>query len=137
MISDMDFYNSFYTFTTKTTAYIRYILIMIHNYLDKNHEINRNPSQVNIEHIMPKNSDQWEIDAKTRDAYLWRLGNLALLDDKLNKKASNQPFEDKKKLYAKSLIHPNQELANYSRWTSQEIENRQKKLAEIALKIWC
>lgn len=47
MISDMDFYNSFYTFTTKTTAYIRYILIMIHNYLDKNHEINRNPSQVN------------------------------------------------------------------------------------------
>lgn len=139
MISDEDFYNSFCTYDKKTAKYIRYILLSIHNYLDTNHEINRDPQQVNIEHIMPKTirSSSWPgIDKETHEKYLWRLGNLALLDDKLNKKSSNHSFKDKKEIYKKSLIKPNQELANYNEWSPKQIEERQKKLANIALKIW-
>lgn len=135
-ISDEEFQNSFCTFSTKTQPYIRYILLSIHNYLDTNHEINRDPQKVNIEHIMPKSNAWPNIDDDTHDKYLWRLGNLALLDDKLNKKASDRAFKDKKRIYKKSLIKPNQNLLKYDKWTPTQIESRQKELADIALKIW-
>lgn len=137
MISDEEFYNSFCTFKTKTQQYVRYILLTIHEYHDKNHEINRNFSNVNIEHIMPKTlSKAWKIDKNIHEKYLWRLGNLALLDENLNKKISNQSFEEKKKRYKDSIIYPNQELTTYTQWTALEIEDRQKKLAKLALEIW-
>ena len=139
MISDEDFYNSFCTYDKKTPQYIRYILLSIHNYLETNHEITRDPQLVNIEHIMPKtiNKKSWpDIDTETHEKYLNRLGNLVLLDDALNKKISNKPFAYKKNLYKKSLIKPNQDLQKYDEWTPKQIEERQKELAEIALKIW-
>jgi uncharacterized protein with ParB-like and HNH nuclease domain len=139
MISDEDFKNSFCTFATKTQPYIRYTLLSIHEYLNTNHEINRNPQQVNIEHIMPKTiTDAWPgINNETHEKYLWRLGNLALLDDKLNKKASNQSFKDKQKIYKDSMIKPNEDLATkYTEWGPKQIEDRQKELAKIALQIW-
>lgn len=102
-----------------------------------NHEINRNFNNVNIEHIMPKTlSKVWKIDKKIHEKYLWRLGNLALLDENLNKKISNQSFEEKKKRYKDSIIYPNQELTTYTKWTALEIEDRQKKLAKLALEVW-
>ena len=139
MISDKDFYNSFCTFSKKTQPYIRYILLSIHGFLDSNHEINRNSQQVNIEHIMPKRISKkaWpDINPAIHDKYLWRLGNLILLDDGINKKISNKSFKDKKIEYQKSLIKPNSELVKYDEWTPKQIEDRQKELADIALKIW-
>ena len=95
MISDEEFYNSFCTFKPKTKQYVRYILLTIHEYHDKNREINRNFNNVNIEHIMPNTlSKAWKIDKNIHEKYLWRLGNLALLDENLNKKISNQSFEE-------------------------------------------
>lgn len=137
MISDEEFYNSFCTFKPKTKQYIRYILLTIHEYHDKNHEINRNFNKVNIEHIMPNTlSKAWKTDKNIHEKYLWRLGNLALLDENLNKKISNQSFKEKKKRYKNSMIYPNQELTTYTKWTALEIEDRQKKLAKLALEIW-
>lgn len=137
MIADEDFENLFVTFSTKTTQYIRYILLKVHDHLNSNHELNRNPSDVNIEHIMPQTlSPAWNIDSKIHERYVQRLGNLALLDEKLNKKASNAPFVDKKEYYKKSLIKPNQNLLQYNQWTPAEIEDRQKNLAKLALEIW-
>lgn len=139
MIPDKDFYNSFCTFSKKTQPYIRYILLSIHSFLDSNHEINRNSQQVNIEHIMPKHISKkaWpDINPAIHDKYLWRLGNLILLDDSINKKISNKSFKDKKTEYRKSLIKPNSELLKYDEWAPKQIENRQRELADIALKIW-
>ncbi|WP_296902771.1 DUF262 domain-containing protein, partial [uncultured Megasphaera sp.] len=137
MISDEDFYNNFRTFKTKTQQYVRYILLTIHETHDKNHEINRNFNNVNIEHIMPKTlTPAWKTDKAIHEKYLWRLGNMALLDETLNKKISNQPFEEKKKRYHESQIFPNTELTKYAKWTAKEIEDRQKYLADLALQIW-
>lgn len=137
MISDEDFYNNFRTFKTKTQQYVRYILLAIHETHDKNHEINRNFNNVNIEHIMPKTlTPAWKTDKAIHEKYLWRLGNMALLDETLNKKISNQPFEEKKKRYHESQIFPNTELTKYAKWTAKEIEDRQKYLADLALQIW-
>ena len=139
MISNDEFYNNFVIFSTENKKYIRYIFTNIHCYFDDNHELNYDNNKVHVEHIMPQNIDStdWDLDPDTHEKYLWRLGNLALLAEKLNKKASNRTFEEKKQQYAQSLIKPNQDLVKYSKWTPREIEERQKNLADVALKIWC
>ncbi|WP_443873284.1 GmrSD restriction endonuclease domain-containing protein, partial [Mitsuokella multacida] len=45
-------------------------------------------------------------------------------------------FKNKKIEYQKSLIKPNSELVKYDEWTPKQIEDRQKELADTALKIW-
>jgi len=45
-------------------------------------------------------------------------------------------FENKKSNFAKSKIEPNAEIASNNKWGPKEIDERQKKFAKIALKIW-
>lgn len=59
-----------------------------------------------------------------------------LLSDKSNKSASNKTFEEKKEYYRTSKIEPNPSVAKYGKWTVEEIENRQKEMAEYAADIW-
>lgn len=115
---------------------IRYIFRKIHAYLDPNHEINIINTDVHIEHIMPSNIDKWEVSDEIHSAYLWRLGNLALLGGPLNIEISNKPFIEKKEHYFISSIMPNKDLVKYNKWTETEINDRQKFLSEIAVKIW-
>ena len=92
--------------------------------------------EVHIEHIMPVNNNKWNVDTEFHDEYLWRLGNLALLSEKLNGSASNELFDEKKLYYRESKIEPNKQLAENCKWGKEEIENRQKQLARYALEIW-
>jgi hypothetical protein len=79
----------------------------------------------------------WEnITAKEHEQYLWRLGNLALLDVKLNTSIANKPFEEKKNKYLSSQIKPNDELSKYNKWGVNEIRDRQNRLTDLAMKIW-
>ena len=116
---------------------VRYILRKIHSYLSQTSEVVRDYNKVHIEHIMPQNFSHWEnVSEKEHKEYLWRLGNLALLDATLNKTAQNKPFADKKVYFAQSQIKPNDEIAKHDDWGKNEIEARQKRLASLALKIW-
>ena len=135
---DKEFKIVFSEYKTTTKDYIRYIFINIHEHLEPNSEINRDFRKVHIEHIMPKDISQWSgITPEMHEQYLWRLGNIALLDQKLNQRASNKPFKEKCNSYYKnSQIRPNNELTNYHQWTKKEIEERQKQLAKYALEIW-
>lgn len=115
---------------------IRYILRKIHNYIDKNNELNIDNSEVHIEHIMPEDPSLWNIKDDIHTDYLWRLGNLALLSGPLNIKASNKPFAEKVPEYKNSKIEPNNILIEYSEWNKESIESRQRRLFEYAKKIW-
>lgn len=137
MIDDNAFKNIFRDYATTTRQYIRYIFIAIHEYLSPNTEINRDYKNVHIEHIMPRDIKLWEnITAKEHEQYLWRLGNLALLDVKLNTSIANKPFEEKKNKYLSSQIKPNDELSKYNKWGVNEIRDRQNRLTDLAMKIW-
>lgn len=137
-VSDQKFHDMFKYWTgTKTSKdTIRYILQKIHKFYDKNHEININTSEVHIEHIMPVDASKWNVADEIHEEFLWRLGNLALLSGPLNRTMSNQPFCDKKIYYGKSKIEPNRELASLDVWTPKEINDRQERFANCALKIW-
>lgn len=138
IVSDEEFYDSFSRWTAGDSSkeIVRYILRKIHENLDSIKEININNTEVHIEHIMPHEAKDWGIDEETHEQYLWRLGNLALLSGSKNISISNGLFNDKKEVYAASWIMPNPEIATFEEWGPEEIETRQKQLADIALRIW-
>ena len=138
MVSDSEFINmvEIWSGNKSNKETIRYIFRKIHKFCDKSMELNIDASEVHIEHIMPENNSEWNMDESIHDEYLWRLGNLCLLDGRLNIRKSNHIFEIKKEAYIKSKIEPNHEIAIYEEWGKETIEERQKRLAEYAVKIW-
>lgn len=139
MESDEVFITNFeiWSGSKSTKEIIRYILRKVHNKLDPNNELNINNTEVHIEHIMPEDISNWNIDEETHKEYLWRLGNLALLSGKLNIDNSNKTFEEKKINFLESKIEPNKGIAtNNEKWGPEEIEKRQRELAQVGLLIW-
>lgn len=108
-------------------------------------------NEVHLEHIIPQTIDtkkarkeygDWvsylgsESLAK-HEQYVDRIGNYTLLGQKLNIKASNNPFRAKKKEYKKSNIRLTQDVvANYSRFKFKQVEKRSMDFSKIAVKIW-
>jgi len=93
---------------------------------------------VNLEHILPQSpSEAWShVRDEEVDAYSKRIGNLTILDKKLNLDAGNNGFERKKTIYKDSCFLLTSSLKDYDRWDKDTIEARQTKLAELALKVW-
>lgn len=138
IVADDEFQLAFEKWTANEAGKpkVRYILSKIHKYIDLGMEINLDTSEVHIEHIMPVEPVQWNVTDEIHETYLWRLGNLMLLSGKFNKEASNKPFDEKKILYKDSKIEPNKQICEYTEWDSDQIEDRQRKLAEYAIEIW-
>lgn len=136
--TDTEFKSNFeiWTGTSANKEVIQYMFRKMNAYLDKNHELNDDNTQVNIEHIMPEDNSQWPETKEYHEEYKWRLGNLTLLSGKLNKQISNKPFLYKKESYKDSVIVLNKSLLDYDMWNKETIEKRQKELADLALKIW-
>jgi len=97
-----------------------------------------NTESVNLEHVLPKNYEKhWpELDEETASAYLKRLGNLALLEAKKNTEANDLQFSKKKIVYRDSTFKLTEMIAKSQKWGVEEINDRQKKLAELAVKTW-
>jgi hypothetical protein len=94
--------------------------------------------KVNLEHILPQTySSAWSnVPADQHSSLVKRLGNLALLNKRMNLKAANSNFATKKPFFAVSKIKLTSSLADLEDWTSVEIEQRQRMLAELAVKAW-
>lgn len=77
-----------------------------------------------------------ETSENTHKTFYRRLGNLTILDTKMNSDVSAGSFSFKINVYKKSEIEITKELSKHTIWTPQEIEKRQKEFAEKAVKIW-
>jgi len=99
---------------------------------------NENTEVVNLEHVLPQRpSNKWDhIAADDQAILVKRLGNLALLKKKINTKAGNDSFSAKKNFYKKSDYYFTNLIASETKWDRIEIERRQDKMADIALKTW-
>ncbi|MCM1981988.1 DUF262 domain-containing protein [Lyngbya confervoides] len=120
----------------------RYILCSLNDYLMNSKELvtNSNGSDLNLEHILPRNPGRkWLLDINNKDykLYINRLGNMTLLDSVPNRKLGNSLFESKmKEAYKKSSLRITKDLEKYSVWGISEIEDRQKELAKVACQVW-
>lgn len=102
-------------------------------------------STLSSEHILPKSpQESWGkylksqgIDGKDIKEIVNRIGNLTLLDVKMNNEASNLFFIQKRdEYYRKSHLKINEKLKVINDWNKNSIIERQTELAEIAKNVW-
>ena len=94
---------------------------------------------INLEHILPEspNRDQWpDIDPDTAGVYYTRIGNMVILQAKKNTLIGNSKFDVKRPVLKSSAYLLTSEVANYSTWGIAEINDRQRKLAKLAVETW-
>jgi len=99
---------------------------------------NDDPQVINLEHILPEEPGKnWpEFDEEIVSVYTRRIGNLALLLAKSNSDLRSSDFKTKKAVYKDSAYELTRMVARVSTWTKKEIAERQKTLANLALKAW-
>lgn len=94
-----------------------------------------------IEHILPENPViAWEalIPAERQPQVVYRLGNLTLLEKRLNRDAGNRLFDEKKPLYAQSEYRLTKALEEHAppEWNTAAIDARQRQMATRAVAVW-
>jgi len=115
----------------------------------------RGGKEVHLEHIIPQTivgkkareeqGGDWvrylgsnkEKVKELHKKYINRIGNLTILGEGLNIRASNNPFQSKIKEYKKSVLLLNKDLIdNYKKFRFPQVDQRGDKLSEIAVEIW-
>ena len=101
--------------------------------------------KVHLEHIAPQTEiDHWlkslfngeAVTSEQYDRWIAEIGNLTLLDFKINMKIQQKPFDDKRKKYDESVFIVARELKQIDSWTTQEISARTEWLSECFENIW-
>jgi len=145
--SDAEFETAFSTARVSQSYLARYYLRAIEAYLREGEgepELQpvKDTDVINLEHILPQEpSTNWpHIKEETAAAFTNRIGNLTIMKSKVNKDFGNEPFQVKRAELIKSQLLLNKYISETtsvtSKWTPEDIENRQKKLAEMAVKTW-
>lgn len=102
-------------------------------------------SIITVEHVLPQNPQEnsrwltWYPDKAVRDAWVHRLGNLALLSKRKNGQAQNFEFDRKKSLYFNTPATPflvTTQILNKPVWTLDILETRQKENLNILKQLW-
>lgn len=97
------------------------------------------PSEITIEHVLPENPDiNWpQFDEVEANSEVYRLGNMALMEATLNRKAGNVQYSDKIALLRQSSMETTRSIADrYLIWTIDEINSRQAAQSRLATAIW-
>ncbi len=140
--TDETFKKAFEIASVTKAAIARYYLSEIEKsyHTTKEQETSKNTEIVNLEHILPEKADlinNWTaFSEEQHKSYNHRIGNLTLMDKKMNSDEKSASFKGKKKSYGNSEIKITNSLTVYVVWTPTEIEQRQKEFAEKAIKIW-
>lgn len=123
------------SFTSATSKVARLMLQSFDDEIATTGEVTvAGAERVHIEHIYPQTpKTPWA----NHEAYVGLLGNLTLLDKKLNTSIKNADFEQKKdQAYKDSRLEITKELLKYDSWSPDLIEKRQKWFGTLAAKIW-
>lgn len=93
---------------------------------------------INLEHVLPeKPEDNWpEFSEDQVRSFSKRLGNLALLLAKSNSTLKSADFPTKRAIYQQTPYVLTSQIAALETWGEKEIANRQRVLADLALKAW-
>lgn len=120
-----------------TTSRAKYVLAMLERATDEKAGRSARPldwasPSVTVEHVLPVSS------AKDDDGSITvnRIGNLALLEKKLNHRLGSAPFKKKAPVYLDSEFHLTRDLAAMARWRSEEVQRRTAEFAELACFAW-
>jgi uncharacterized protein with ParB-like and HNH nuclease domain len=141
-VSDSSFENDFsskeFRNTSRNHKIIKYILSKIELYKYRN-EIDSESDTFTIEHILPESADEsWgEFSFEEINRSVYRIGNLTLLETKLNREAQQKTYTEKIKFFEQSNCELTKSLTEkYLTWNEDKLVSRQKELAKAAKGIW-
>jgi uncharacterized protein with ParB-like and HNH nuclease domain len=132
-----------YRNSEKSRKLIKYILGKTDSYYRLTYESRIDFNNVNIEHILPQNPDKtWGLTKGQIKRYVNKIGNLTLVDKRINSKVQNKMVNEKLKDLEQSTLPITIELVAHlkklnGQWGENEIDERQYVLCSIAYNnIW-
>jgi uncharacterized protein with ParB-like and HNH nuclease domain len=142
MVDDAEFKSAFkeksFPYNSRNAKVVKYILGKIERFKGSTQSVHYNDDNVSIEHIYPQNpTDEWELDETKMQRFIFRLGNICLLEKNLNRDIQNVGFETKLPVYQKSSYYYAKKIANdYTEWNDSSIIKLQTEMANSAVSIW-
>jgi Protein of unknown function DUF262/Protein of unknown function (DUF1524) len=138
---DVAFEESFRTARVSRTwlarYYIRCLDLAMSGETEPETIANRNKEVLTLEHILPhRPGPAWSIDEEVATALQNRLGNMTLLRATKNVEAGNRSFDDKKKFFHGSTLPITRQVLEYNGWSSEQVNDRQSKMAKLAIRTW-
>lgn len=137
--NDAEFESSFSTARVSKAHLARYYLFTLEQEkIGKESEVTP-ASDLTLEHILPERpvADSWtNFSKEEKENYVKRIGNMVLLAGKVNSKLRSASFSEKRKRYRDSKLILTNEVSKKNDWNKAEIDERQKKLAKQAVKVW-
>lgn len=138
-----EFEEAFATTNSAKPDYARYYLRTLErsrsNEAEPWHVENNDPASITLEHILPKSPGpgwtDWT-DPEQVKKYTRRLGNMCLLQRTPNSNLKSESFDVKRPVFEAADYNLTKEVANYQKWTSVEIEQRQAAMAKQAVLAW-
>jgi uncharacterized protein with ParB-like and HNH nuclease domain len=144
--SDQEFTISLQTAIIKSNRRAQYILRKIDEWQNGDGSyVLMDPTKLHLEHVAPQRPSgkyDWKLKMKGDSNYreiIYRIGNLVLLPERMNKEASNLPFEKKKPIYIKNsskLPTLTKEIATIADWNQNVVNDRSKDISMIAAEVW-
>jgi hypothetical protein len=138
--TDRDFEEAFATARISRTRLARYYLRALEKTAvgkeQPEYVSNDEAAEINLEHVLPLQSQGWSVDEETARSVQRALGNMALLPAGLNTQIGNASFKEKKKVYAQSDYLLTRSIAERAKWGPEQIRERQNELAKLAVKTW-
>lgn len=149
--SDVKFRNDFQlaTFSRRKNKMARYTLAKLENYLRVRKRgtsiatIDPENRRISLEHILPQNEGShanWRAQFGPNldpPDYVYRIGNLTLTTQKINRESADKSFQEKKAAaLQQSELLIDEDVKKASEWGNVEIEQRQTALAKHAVQVW-
>jgi uncharacterized protein with ParB-like and HNH nuclease domain len=149
--SDQEFQSALQNAIIKSNRRGQYILRKIDEWQngDASSYVLMDPSKLHLEHIAPQRpspDSDWKSKMKGDLNYrevIYRIGNMMLLRDKVNKSVSNLNFDKKLIKYEAQnrkskmpLPTLSKNVLSYKIWSQEAVLTRSKEIAEIAAEVW-
>ncbi len=126
------------TTSSRNRHIVRYILFCLERHLTGQEYDIDNP-QYTVEHILPENPERnWPGFTDDQAAeFVYRLGNMTIMDAKANRELGNADFDAKQTVYTESPLEITRKIAtDNSDWLPDRIAERQRWMAKQATSIW-
>lgn len=132
----VSFINKVFPENARNNKIIKYILGKYERFKGGLREVSIVSELDTIEHIYPQHpNEEWNDD--NLDSLIYRLGNMCLLEKKLNNNIGNKRYAEKVEVLNQStFITTNSISSEYPEWVQQSIVDRQKQMAKCAKTIW-
>lgn len=126
------------TTQSRNAKIVRYILCRLERQAG-GIEFDPDSPAYSIEHVLPQ-SPEGNFEAfndRDLDTFIYRLGNMVMLEAGKNKDIGNRPYGDKRPALLASGHHLTRKLAeDNAEWTPERLEVRQRQLANFATTVW-